>query len=96
MKLSWWKIPMAWCIGKAMDPRVDILVGMNESLRISSDFEFSLSVADRGPNCSVCTVGKGRLDRAHAMKGDQERCLAAGMDSYLTKPIRPQELDELL
>jgi hypothetical protein len=27
---------MAWCIGKAMDPRVDILVGMNESLGISA------------------------------------------------------------
>ena len=33
---------------------------------------------------------------ALAMNGDRERCMSIGMDGYISKPIRPQELDEIL
>jgi CheY-like chemotaxis protein len=29
---------------------------------------------------------------AHAMKGDRDRCVAAGMDGYVSKPIRAADL----
>jgi CheY-like chemotaxis protein len=33
---------------------------------------------------------------AHAMKGDEERCLAAGMDAYIAKPIEPKSMLQVI
>ena len=33
---------------------------------------------------------------AHAQSGDRDKCLSAGMDGYISKPIQPHELTEAI
>jgi CheY-like chemotaxis protein len=66
-----------------MDIQMPVLSGLEATHRIRQSDE---------PLASVPIVAM----TAHALKGDRERCLAAGMDGYLSKPINAEELFELI
>ena len=76
------------CTGKSydvvlMDLQMPEMDGFDATRRIRS----ALSSAER-PFIVAMT--------AHALRGDRERCLAAGMDDYLSKPVQIENLKAVL
>jgi two-component system sensor histidine kinase/response regulator len=67
-----------------MDIQMPGLTGYDVTARIRAD--------EHGSGARIPIIAL----TAYAMEGDRERCLAAGMDGYLTKPVRFQDLDQIL
>jgi two-component system sensor histidine kinase/response regulator len=79
---------------QAMEQQQFDLVLMDVEMPEMSGFEVTAAIRERergtGKHIPIVAV------TAHAMKGDMEKCLEAGMDSYLTKPINSAELFEVI
>ena len=65
-----------------MDVQMPVLDGLETTRRIRA--------AGRWPHLAIVAM------TAHAMNGDRERCLQAGMDSYISKPVHPAHLISLV
>ena len=69
----------------------DVVV-MDLSMPGSSGLEATRRIRRQWPDRPIRIVAM----TANAMAGDREACLAAGMDDYISKPIRPAELSAAL
>ncbi|MCC6767323.1 MAG: response regulator, partial [Deltaproteobacteria bacterium] len=70
--------------------RFDVIL-MDVEMPIMNGFEATAAIRERERASGARRIPIIALT-AHVMQGDRERCLAADMDDYATKPIQPTEL----
>jgi len=78
--------PFDFIFMDVMMPEMDGL----EATRLLRKRQLGGDHAHYPPRIIICAM------TAHAMTGDREKCIAAGMDDYLAKPVRPKDVRDML
>lgn len=71
------------------------LILMDIQMPIMDGFETTRFIRDPASDVKIHDVPIVAMT-AHAMKGDMDKCFEAGMDAYMTKPIKPKNLEETI
>jgi two-component system, sensor histidine kinase and response regulator len=84
----------------ALDRQPFDLVLMDVQMPEMDGFEATHAIREREGQGVRSALGTSRLPiiamTAHALAGDRERCLDAGMDDYLSKPVQGRALEAVL
>ena len=80
------------CIERAGERQYDLIL-MDCQMPGTDGFQATTAIRAQEPAGTHTTI---IALTANALAGDRERCLAAGMDDYLSKPVAPEALAEML
>ncbi len=75
-----------------MDVQMPLMDGLEASHRIRQEYENPTDHPEKASQRRLRIITM----TANAMQGDREECIAAGMDDYISKPIRVEQLVEAL